>query len=752
MGHHRLAGALAAAFLACAGLAAVPASPASAARRTTPPAWTVPTPLSPNTTNYNSPLATSCGSPTSCKAVGGSVSENGLEQTLIESWNGTIWSVSPSPNYGTGTISNTLTGVSCVSATFCEAVGYYVSATNAIQTLVETWNGTTWTLTASPDHGTTTNVLSGVSCVSPTSCQAVGYYASPSSVIQTLIESWNGSIWSVAASPNNGPGNNSLTAVSCTSTTVCRAVGWSTLGSGIGQTLVESLSGTTWTVSPSANNGTGTNVLQGVACASASSCQAVGYDISVTGVIQTLGESWNGSSWAVTSTANNGTGSNALYDVSCPAPTICEAVGYDLSAGGVIQTLAESWNGSAWSIPSTPDNGTSTNALYGVACVSTNSCLAAGSYTNTSGIIQTLVESWNGSAWSLSSTPGGALSDSLNAVSCESSGFCEAVGSYQNASGAQQTLAESWYGGNNWSIIPTPDVGTRSNTLSAVTCLSISFCEAVGSSLNSSGVQQTLVESWNGSVWTIVPSPSTGTGANTLTGVSCFTTSFCQAVGYSVNSSGIQQTLAEVWNGATWTISPTLNSGTFNNSLASVSCVSNTLCQAVGSYLKFGKVSRPLVEAWNGSTWSITPAVPNFGAFNNVLNGVSCVSTTSCHAVGYFLTSTGVKQTMVMSWSGKAWFVTHGPNAGTGNNELLGLTCIGTTFCQAVGDAASPSGTAQALVETFNGTAWTVAFTLSTGSNSSTLGGVACLSTTSCKAVGQYALGTLLQTLVASYG
>src|SRR4029079_6298729 len=117
-------------------------------------------------------------------------------RTLIESWNGTSWTVATSPN--TGTSVNLLNGVSCVAANSCTAVGYYYNGTTN-RTLIESWNGTSWTVATSPNTGTTTteNILDGVSCVTANACKAVGHYGSGTTA-RTLIESWNGTSWTVA--------------------------------------------------------------------------------------------------------------------------------------------------------------------------------------------------------------------------------------------------------------------------------------------------------------------------------------------------------------------------------------------------------------------------------------------------------------------------------------------------------------------------------------------------------------------------
>jgi hypothetical protein len=74
-----------------------------------------------------------------------------------------------------------------------------------------------------------------VSCNGPSACTSVGYDSDGN----TLIESWNGSAWSIVPSPNVANARNTLSGISCTGPTACTAVG--TFGTGyLGQTLVES--------------------------------------------------------------------------------------------------------------------------------------------------------------------------------------------------------------------------------------------------------------------------------------------------------------------------------------------------------------------------------------------------------------------------------------------------------------------------------------------------------------------------------
>jgi hypothetical protein len=276
-----------------------------------------------------------------CWAVGYDTNSSG-DQTLIEQWNGTAWTVVPSPNV-IGATANYLYSVSCVSADNCWAVGYSLTGPD-VATLIEQWNGSTWSIVTSPNVTLSTgNYLYGVSCVSADECWAVGYSTLPnSSDRQTLIEQWNGSAWSIVPSPNvTGAITDALYGVTCVSGNNCWAVGTDYNGSDY-KTLTEQWNGSAWTIVASPNvTGVAANVLNGVTCVSASDCWAAGYS-SLTGGLdsQTLIEQWDGSEWTIVTSPNvTGTPTDALYGVTCVSASDCQAVGY--SQGSHFQTLIE---------------------------------------------------------------------------------------------------------------------------------------------------------------------------------------------------------------------------------------------------------------------------------------------------------------------------------------------------------------------------------------------------------------------------
>jgi len=114
---------------------------------------------------------------------------------MIESWNGTSWSIVPSPR-----LSGSLFSVSCVSAASCMAAGFSRTSSGNAVILIESWNGRRWSVALSASGS---GVIESVSCVSATACIATGDYSTGGNPI-TLVESWNGTSWSIVLSPNLG--------------------------------------------------------------------------------------------------------------------------------------------------------------------------------------------------------------------------------------------------------------------------------------------------------------------------------------------------------------------------------------------------------------------------------------------------------------------------------------------------------------------------------------------------------------------
>jgi hypothetical protein len=197
-----------------------------------------------------------------------------------------------------------------------------------------------------------------------------------------------------------------------------------------------------------------------------------------------------------------------------------------------------------------------------------------------------------------------------------------AVGGAQYADFSNNTLVEHW-NGQGWALVPAG--GPTGSILRGVAALGPSDIWAVGSGgASGSATLATLVEHWNGTAWSVVPSPNTNR-LNFLRGVAALTTNDVWAVGDVVKDPNdgvsVTRSLIEHWNGTAWTVVPSPNVGQGNNSLAAVAVRSANDAWAVGFFDDVtGSIPtrRTLIEHWNGTAWSVV-ASPNAGTGDNWL-------------------------------------------------------------------------------------------------------------------------------------
>ena len=535
--------------LAVAGALSVamigPATTASAATA----GWTLPTtptpgeaPLPATNSAGHAPAANptveengvSCTSSAFCVAVGDYLDSGGVAQRdgLIDTYSGGTWTatVAPEPatnsaGAGPGTDANGhqvahLESVSCASAGNCVAVGDYEDANGFVYGLIEVLSGGTWTATAAPEPatngygtapGTDTNTkqqgaLTSVTCVSATSCLAVGRYKDSDGNTFGLIETLASGAWTptAAAEPTTdqvgaasgntagGAGVATLAAVECQSAVACLAVGKYNDADGNTIGLIEALASGSWSATaapePATNSlgtgpgytsgGAGTASLADVTCAPTSGgvCIAVGRYTDTNAKTYGLVETFASGAWTATAApepstnaAGAGPGSDTtagfgeLASVACPSATSCVAVGaYNDTNGktyGLIDTYASgSWSASAAPVPATAgtDSDTLANAeLVSVACASATNCAATGWYTDATvpGYVYGLGENLASGSWSAATLPepSNAGTDAgleehamSDAVACTSDGGCLQVGTYQDTAGNTLGLIDEY--------------------------------------------------------------------------------------------------------------------------------------------------------------------------------------------------------------------------------------------------------------------------------------------------------------------
>src|SRR6266480_2021658 len=239
------------------------------------------------------------------------------------------WRIVKSPNSSFG-VESLFNGVAVVSSNDAWAVGTSRNQSGfSSHTLTEHWNGSQWSIIASPNPGSPFNNLRSVTAVSATNVWAVGQYDT-SSGFHTLVEHWNGSQWKVVASPNPPSREGTLNGVDALTANNIWAVGFTTDMNGFSQTLAEHWNGTTWKLVASPNPDSMINGLSSLSAASANNIWAVGIQKVAS---ETLIEHWNGTQWQVVASPNRDGSSNILQsDAVVPNTSKVWAVGYSGSS------------------------------------------------------------------------------------------------------------------------------------------------------------------------------------------------------------------------------------------------------------------------------------------------------------------------------------------------------------------------------------------------------------------------------------
>jgi sugar lactone lactonase YvrE len=321
-------------------------------------------------------------------------------------------------------------------------------------------------------------------------------------------------------------------------------------------------------------------------------------------------------------------GEDWLNNVACATTTSCMAVGYYYNAGNY--ALAYRLSGGHWAQTPVPlAEGESRLQLFGVSCTTASSCTAVGRSEVAKHLLPFVVH-WNGSAWSKQSLalPSEFVDGELYGVSCPAPEECMAVGTAKTSAGVWVGYSERLMGAT-WTpvAIPTASESTLEEVRS-VSCTAANFCMASGWYNSGSGAKP-FSELWNGSVWSL----QTRSGYGYFYGMTCVSSEFCMAAGGDFSNP-----LEETWNGQKWTkvttaTLPDLVGGYFSG----ISCSSQTSCAAVGggwSKLETNPAVT-LAETWDGSAWKEQTTPRDSERARNELEGVSCTAIGACTAVGW---------------------------------------------------------------------------------------------------------------------
>lgn len=276
--------------------------------------------------------------------------------------------------------------------------------------------------------------------------------------------------------------------------------------------------------------------------------------------------------------------------------------------------------------------------LHGVAAISPTGVWAVGFFAAQSTSPQSaFIEHWNGQKWSVVPSPHHGQLSILSGVRAISASDVWAVGLYYDNAGNSKALSEHW-NGKVWRVVPNPSPGLTDNVLGGLVVIFAKDIWAAGKeSSDAQTTLQTLIEHWNGTSWSFVPSPNPAPLYNFLGGMIAISASNVWAVGGVEGDNFVQGTLAEHWHGNSWTVVPTPDVGSGGNGLADVAAGAGTDAWAVGSYSNSAGFTKTLIERWDGTQGSVVQSPDPSKEFNQ-LESITGISNTLL-SLGYFGTS-----------------------------------------------------------------------------------------------------------------
>ncbi|HZQ82901.1 MAG TPA: IPT/TIG domain-containing protein [Gaiellaceae bacterium] len=441
--------------------------------------------------------------------------------------------------------------------------------------------------------------------------------------------------WSV----DNVDGTSSITGVSCPGADLCVAVdaagevvvGTSSSGGSGGGSAGSS--GPSWTQTPAVTPGPGAAWLRSVSCYSTTGCVAVGDQGTPAGLI----ERWNGTRWSLKSSpAVSDARDVTLTGVSCASSSWCVAAGYEEDSFDDYLPVIEDWDGSSWTLPPLPtvnrDHSSSEAPLDAVSCASASTCVAVGDYTGSSFGYYAFSLVWDGSSWTESDPPSPGSNYTIpDAISCASgASSCVSVGSYSSG-GSQRALALDWSSSGGWSLDNNVGQGgATNNSLVTITCLTATSCVAAGAAhsfFGNPGSNGLTVQTWDGSTWTTAVDGSSGGGAASI---ACSSTTDCLIVG--AQGSGPETTFAETFDGSTFSAAATPSPGG-GATLSSLACPGD--CFAVGEYTPLDGSSNDLTNAALALTTGSGPFPPAVDAVSPAAGGTDGGTTVTIDGDGF---------------------------------------------------------------------------------------------------------------------
>jgi hypothetical protein len=603
----------------------------------------------------------------------------GVAAANVARWDGSSWSA-----LGTGT--NNRVRALAVLGGELYAAGQFTTAGGVSANRIARWNGTSWSAL-----GTGMNDVVFALAVSGSTLYAAGQFSTAGGSSANRIAQWNGSTWSALGTGMTGFPVRALAVVGSD----LYAGGNFTAAGGVSASNIARWNGTAWAALGSGTNNQVTSLAIG------------GTDLYAGGLFTTAGGGganriarWDGATWSALGTGMNGT----VLALGVAASDLY-AEGEFSTAGGVAASSVARWNGTSWSALGTGivlTNGFD-NISGAVAAVGADVWVGA-QFISAGGAAGVSLARWNGSTWSVATTPAGAgiassgpagvdFRPGIRDLARAASGDIYATGSFTFAGPTAAGGVARW-DGTSWSALGT--IGLQGSSFAGFgpTGHALAFYGGdviVGGHFAMvGGVTVNHVARWNGATWS---SLGTGVaGGSVVNALAVYNGELYAAGSFSTAGGGSGANIAR-WNGTSWSA---VGTGT-NGSVYALAVVGSDL-YAGGAFTTAGGVSASRIARWDGTTWSALGAGLDGAVFTLAGFGGDV------HAGGAFSNA-------ISRWNGSTWSTVGGgicTFCGFGGHYVYALAAVGTDlYVGGSFDFVNGTITAASGIAKWNGAAWT---------------------------------------------
>jgi hypothetical protein len=378
--------------------------------------------------------------------------------------------------------------------------------------------------------------------------------------------------------------------------------------------------------------------------------------------------------FAVTGSASQPFHALPVPNFATPTPTVTEPVTY---------TTATPTSG-GWTVVKSPLLGTNDNSLGAVAASAPNDVWAVGNFlpdtaNSNQDATLSLTNHFDGTKWSPVPVPNaGPNWNTLYGVAA-SGGRAWAVGVKQNSNFEDRALVDTW-DGTKWSVVDVPQPGSQRDLFYGASASSTSDVWAVGHQVGSDGVFKTLAEHFDGNTWSVVPTPNPGSTGSYFFGVTTLGPDDAWAVGQQLGQSGPDQALIEHWNGENWAVTPSPTHGSASAFLNAIAGSGGDVW-AAGETYDTVKGARPLIEHFADGAWHDVPVPASAGTIWTELWALA-VSDGKVWAGGVFTNlTTDNTENLILRGDSRGFNVVNVPHPsdGAGSEVLGGIAAVNDT-------------------------------------------------------------------------